>query len=66
MPYKPFNVYDKTTNELIGSYNYMFQAADDIKTRFNIILYTTNISKVLNGIGKSTKGFIFEYKDDKC
>ena len=66
MPFKPFNVYDKKTNKLIGSYNYMFQAVDDIKTKFNIILYTTNISKVLNGKGKTAKGLIFKYKDYKC
>jgi len=66
MPLKPFNVYDKKTNKLIGSYNYMFQAVDDIKTKFNIILYTSNISKVLNGKGKTAKGLIFKYKDDKC
>ena len=66
MPFKPFNVYDKKTNKLIGSYNYMFQAVDDIKTRFEITLFTSNISKVLNGTGKTSKGFIFEYKDDKC
>jgi len=66
MPCKPFNVYDKKTNKLVGSYNYMFQAVDDIKTRFKIILFTSNISKLLNGTGKTTKGFIFEYKHDKC
>jgi hypothetical protein len=49
-------------NKLIGSYNYMFEAVDDIKKKFDIILYTSNISKVLNGEGKSTKGMIFEYK----
>jgi len=64
MSCKPFNVYDKKTNKLIGSYNYMFQAVDDIKTKFNIILYTTNISKLLNGKGKTAKGLIFKYADN--
>jgi len=56
----------KNTKNLIGSYDYMFQAVDDINTRFKIMLYSNNISKVLNGTGKSSKGFIFKYKDDKC
>jgi hypothetical protein len=61
MPYKPFNVYDKKTNELIGSYDYKFQAVDDIKKRFDTILYVGNIHKLLEGRGKSAKGMTFKY-----
>ena len=64
MQCKPFNVYDKKTKKLIGSYNYMFQAVDDIKTRFKITSFSSDISKVLNGTRKTSKGFIFEYTDD--
>lgn len=62
MPYKPFNVYDKETNELIGSYDYKFQAIADIKKRFDTILNAGNIHKLLEGIGKSAKGMTFKYK----
>jgi len=60
MPIKPFNVFDKN-NKLLGSYTYKFQAVDDLKERFNIIVHSTNIHKVLEGKGKSAKGMIFKY-----
>jgi hypothetical protein len=59
---KPFIVYDKKTNEIIGLYDYKFQAVDDIKERFEIVLHTSNITKILEGNGKSTKGMIFKYR----
>jgi len=62
MPHKPFNVYDKKTNELIGSYDYKFQAVDDIEKRFDTILFVGNIHKLLEGRGKSAKGMTFKYK----
>jgi hypothetical protein len=64
MPYKPFNVYNQKTKECIGSYDYKFQAIDDINKRFKIRLNSGNIHKLLEGIGKSAKGMTFEYKFD--
>jgi hypothetical protein len=60
MPLKPFNVYNKE-KQLIGSYNYKFEAVDDIRKKYDITLYSANIHKVLEGTSKSSKGLIFKY-----
>lgn len=60
--HKPFIVSDKKNGEFIGSYDYKFQAIDDLKNRFNIIVYSGNIHKALEGKSKSVKGMIFNYK----
>jgi group I intron endonuclease len=60
--HKPFIVSDKKSGEFIGSYDYKFQAIDDLKNRFNIIVYSGNIHKALEGKSKTVKGMIFKYK----
>ena len=48
--------------ELVGSYDYKFHCVEDIQKRFDKKLFSGNIHKVLEGKGKSVKGFTFKYK----
>lgn len=60
MKLNPFEMFrDK---ELIGSYDYKFQAVADVKDRFGIVLYGGNIDKILQGKGFTSKGFSFKYR----
>ena len=57
---KPFEAFKCDDGSLVGEFTYQFEAKEYIKKEYGIIV--PNISCVLSGIKRSSKGFTFKYK----